>query len=117
MRISDWSSDVCSSDLHGWAMTDFAPLLQPDRGESAHTLRLVDAKTFDGWLKAQPQRVAAAVAAPRFAGKGYGLANLPSDKDADDRSTVLGVAHVGKLTHGCLSKARERPPQGACLLA
>src|SRR3546814_3738084 len=79
-------------------MTDFAPLLQPDRGESAHTLRLVDAKTFDGWLKAQPQRVAAAVAAQRFAGKGYELAILPGDKDADDWSVVLGVANVGELS-------------------
>src|SRR3546814_281845 len=27
MRISDWSSDVCSSDLHGYAMTRFAASL------------------------------------------------------------------------------------------
>src|SRR3546814_16743403 len=94
-------------------MTDFAPLLQPDRGESAHTLRLVDAKTFDGWLKAQPQRVAAAVAAQRFAGKGYELAILPGDKDADDWSVVLGVANVGELSPWCLAKAAERLPAGA----
>src|SRR3546814_12708166 len=85
MRISDWSSDVCSSDL--------------------------------GWLKAQPQRVAAAVAAQRFAGKGYELAILPGDKDADDWSVVLGVANVGELSPWCLAKAAERLPEGAYRLA
>src|SRR3546814_13157519 len=98
-------------------MTDFAPLLQPDRGESAHTLRLVDAKTFDGWLKAQPQRVAAAVAAQRFAGKGYERATLPGDMDADDWSVVLGVAKVGELTPWCLPKAADPLPDGADRLA
>src|SRR3546814_12983629 len=45
MRISDWSSDVCSSDLHGGTIDKFvgdavvafwgAPLSRPDDGERA----------------------------------------------------------------------------------
>src|SRR3546814_16153358 len=30
MRISDWSSDVCSSDLSIWAHRSFAPALLPE---------------------------------------------------------------------------------------
>src|SRR3546814_13375863 len=35
MRISDWSSDVCSSDLHTWTSSDssagtFVPLTDPE---------------------------------------------------------------------------------------
>src|SRR3546814_4433306 len=38
MRISDWSSDVCSSDLIE-ALTSFAPLHQPKSIALIHTLR------------------------------------------------------------------------------
>src|SRR3546814_5109614 len=34
MRISDWSSDVCSSDLKGMAWFDFAALCEGPRGAS-----------------------------------------------------------------------------------
>src|SRR3546814_11030469 len=34
MRISDWSSDVCSSDL-GRALTEDAPKQQAERGDTA----------------------------------------------------------------------------------
>ena len=42
-------------------MTDFASLLQPDRGEPAHAIHLVDKDSFADWLKRQPR------AAPRLA--------------------------------------------------
>src|SRR3546814_18712681 len=79
--------------------------------------RRVDAKAFDDGLKAQPQRVAAEVASQRFAGKGYELAILPGDKDADDWSVVLGISNVGELSPWCLAKAAERLPEGAYRLA
>src|SRR3546814_5294504 len=42
MRISDWSSDVCSSDLHRIARRVRSPLLHPDMmsGSSAKKIRL-----------------------------------------------------------------------------
>lgn len=38
-------------------MTEVAPLLQPDRGQRATALHLVDRKAFDAWLAARPERV------------------------------------------------------------
>lgn len=97
-------------------MSNLSNLLQPDRGESAHALQLVDAKTFDGWLKAQPERTAALIEAQRFAGKGHELAILPGSK-SDEWSAVLGVADVAALSPWCLAKAAERLPAGQYRLA
>lgn len=79
-------------------------------------LRLVDAKTFEDWLKAQPQKIAAAVKAQRFQGKGYELAILPGETE-DGWSAVLGVANVEELSPWCLAKAAERLPEGSYRLA
>src|SRR3546814_12593071 len=37
MRISDWSSDVCSSDLHAYLPNPIVPGSQSDSGEYATT--------------------------------------------------------------------------------
>ncbi|MEG3165635.1 leucyl aminopeptidase family protein [Sphingomonas sp. PB2P19] len=50
-------------------MTDFSTLLQPDRGQAATAITLVDPAALDGWLLAQPPAVRAAVAGQRFAAK------------------------------------------------
>ena len=42
---------------------DLAALLQPDRGEPATALHLVDKKSFEDWFKAQPERVRTALSA------------------------------------------------------
>src|SRR3546814_4709995 len=72
MRISDWSSDVCSSDLEFHvvhccnrvdSMTDYSALLKPDQGQAAHSLHLIDSKRFEDWLKTQPERCRAALSA------------------------------------------------------
>ena len=91
-------------------MTDLSPLLQPDRGEPATALHLVDRKGFDEWLKAQPDRVRSALAAQGFRGEGYQLAIVPGDKA--DWSAVLGVANVDELSPWCLAKAAETLPEG-----
>src|SRR3546814_19124228 len=45
MRISDWSSDVCSSDLQSRRSTDRRP--EGRRGDRAHRVRLVDSDHAD----------------------------------------------------------------------
>ena len=92
-------------------MSDLSDLLRPDKGESATALHLVDKDGFDGWLKAQPERVRGAAAAQSFKGEGFQLAILPGDKAG--WSAVLGVANVDELSPWCLAKAAEALPEGS----
>lgn len=91
-------------------MTEVSALLQPDKGQPATALHLVDKKGFDAWLKGQPARIRQAVSAQGFRGEGYQLAILPGDKA--DWSAVLGVANVDELSPWCLAKAAESLPEG-----
>ena len=50
-------------------MTDFAPLLQPDRGQDARAIHLVDEKSFEDWAKSRPAEDRALLSAHRFDGK------------------------------------------------
>jgi leucyl aminopeptidase len=72
-------------------MTDFASLLQPDRGEAALALSLITADGFADWLKAQPEQVRTLAAAARFKGKPGELLLLPGRKDGE-WSAILGAA-------------------------
>src|SRR3954469_4775123 len=92
-------------------MADLSSLLQPDKGEPATLLRLVDRKGFETWLKGQPARVRQAAAAQGFRAEGYQLAILPGER-ADDWSAALGVANVDALSPWCLAKAAESLPEG-----
>jgi leucyl aminopeptidase len=87
-----------------------ATLLQADKGQPAIALRLVDERSFGGWLKAQPERARQAAAAQGFKGEGYQLAILPGEQA--DWSAVLGVANVDALSPWCLAKAAESLPEG-----
>jgi leucyl aminopeptidase len=91
-------------------MTDLPLLLQPDKGQPATALHLVDKKGLDAWLKAQPARVRQAASAQGFRGEGYQLAILPGEKA--DWSAALGVANVDELSPWCLAKAAESLPEG-----
>ena len=96
-------------------MTDLAPLLQPDRGQPATLLHLVDKKTFEDWLKAQPDRSRQAIHAQGFKGEGFQLAILP---DAGEGwAAVLGVANVEELSPWCLAKSAESLPEGTYRVA
>ena len=112
-------------------MTDLSGLLQPDKGQPAIALQLVDKKCFEAWLKAQPERVRQAAAAQGFKGEGFQLAILPDDRQVRaspqpaatsggrgglaDRhwSAALGVADVDELSPWCLAKAAESLPEGS----
>jgi leucyl aminopeptidase len=92
-------------------MNSRTALLQPDKGQPATSLHLVDQKSFDGWLAAQPPRVRNAVGASGFKAEGFQFAILPGDT-ADEWSAVLGVENVDTLGIWCLSKAADLLPEG-----
>lgn len=97
-------------------MTDFSPMLQPDKGQPARTIHIVDKAGFDSWLTAQPGRARAAVAAQRLKADGYAHAILPGDA-ADDWSVVTIVANVSSLSSWCLAKLAAVLPAGTYRLA
>ncbi|SFN76565.1 M17 family metallopeptidase [Sphingomonas sp. OK281] len=69
-------------------MTDFASMLQPDRGQPARTIHVVHPDAYEGWLAKQSQRVRTTAAAHRLTGKPGDRAVLPGET-ADDWSMLL----------------------------
>jgi leucyl aminopeptidase len=97
-------------------MTDFAPLLQPDRGQTATPIHLVDKNSFEDWAKSRPAEDRTLLSAHRFDGKsGYAFALLPRGKDAFE--VVSAVADVEKLSPWCLAKLASSLPEGTYRLA
>jgi leucyl aminopeptidase len=97
-------------------MTDYAPMLQPDKGQSAHTIHLVNPDGLSDWLKGLPDRERQSVTAQGFAGKEAELAIITGE-EADAWSAVIGVANPEKLSSWCLAKAAETLPAGEYRLA
>ena len=95
-------------------MTDTHALIQPDRGQPATTLHLVDKQTIAAWLKglSGPQR--AALAAQKFEGGGFEHAIVP---EGDAWFAVGGVANAAALSSWCLAKLAEVLPAGTYRLA
>jgi leucyl aminopeptidase len=91
-------------------MTDLSQLLQPDRGQPATSLHLIDKAGLDAWLKGQPERVRAAARAQNFKAEAHQLAILPGERE--EWSAVLGVASREGLSEWCLAKAAEGLPEG-----
>ncbi|MDR6115478.1 MULTISPECIES: leucyl aminopeptidase family protein [unclassified Sphingomonas] len=89
-------------------MTDFAPLLQPDRGQSAHAITLLTADGFDGWLGRQPAATRALAAAQRFSAKPNSHILVPQD---DGIAVVAGVADPA--APWALAKLAETLPEGS----
>jgi leucyl aminopeptidase len=90
-------------------MTDKHALIQPDRGQQATPIHLVDKKGLEAFTKALsgPQR--AALAAQKFEGEGFSHAILP---DGDSWSVVAGVADASALSSWCMAKLAEVLPAG-----
>lgn len=95
-------------------MTDKHALIQPDRGQAAIPLHLVDKAGLDDWLKrlSGPQR--AALAGQKFEGGGFETAIVP---DGEGWFAVGGVANVASLSSWCLAKLAEVLPAGIYRLA
>ncbi|MEO5809026.1 MAG: leucyl aminopeptidase family protein, partial [Sphingomicrobium sp.] len=97
-------------------MTEFAALLQPDRGGAAHLIHLVDKDSFDGWAKRQPKARRALIDAARFDGKtGFQYLVLPTEGQAVE--IVSTVANVAELSPWCLARLGEALPAGSYRLA
>ena len=91
-------------------MTDKHALIQPDRGQKATPLHLVDKQGLDDFTKGLSAQQRAALAAQKFEGDGYSHAFLPGD--GDEWSVVAGVADPQKLSSWCMAKLAEVLPAG-----
>ena len=95
-------------------MTKKSDLIQPDRGQAATAIHLVDKTGFDNWAKALSTGQRAALAAQNFDGSGYQVGIVP---DGDGWFVVGGVANPASLSSWCLAKLAEVLPEGTYRLA
>ena len=95
-------------------MTDNQTLIQPDRGQAATAIHLVNKDGFAAWAQAlsAPQR--ASLAAQKFEGGGFQVGIVP---DGDSWFAVGGVADPAKLSSWCLARLAEVLPAGTYRLA
>jgi len=97
-------------------MTVYDSMLQPDKGQSAHTLSPMNVGGFENWFKNLPDRVRQSIKAQGFSGKDGEVAIVTGD-DREGWSAAVGVADPEKLTNWCLAKAAEALPTGEYRLA
>ncbi|MBT2186895.1 leucyl aminopeptidase family protein [Sphingobium nicotianae] len=97
-------------------MTDPADLVRPDTGQAAHLIHLVDARSHDDWLNAQPDRHRAALLAQGFKASAFAHAILPGEQP-EDWAVVAAVADTDALSSWCLAKLADVLPEGSYKLA
>ena len=97
-------------------MTNYHALIQPDNGQIATLIHVVDKNSFEGWLKDQSDAVRVAVRAQKFVGGAGDLAILPGTK-ADEFAVVAGVSDADKLGFWSLAKSSDALPEGTYRLA
>jgi leucyl aminopeptidase len=90
-------------------MSDRTDLIQPDRGQEAIPIHLVNKERFESWAKtlSRPQR--AALAAQKFDGGGYQVGIVP---DGDGWFAAGGVANPDELSSWCMARLAEALPAG-----
>ena len=90
-------------------MSDKNALIQPDRGQKAIPVHLVDKDSLEGFLKecTGPQR--AVLEAQKFKAEGYDHAIVP---DGEGWAVVAGVANAGELSSWCMARLAEVLPAG-----
>ena len=90
-------------------MIDKNALIQPDKGQPATAIHLIDKAGLPAFVKglSAPQR--AALAAQKFEGDGYSYAIVP---DGDHWFVVSGVANTESLSSWCMAKLAEVLPAG-----
>ncbi|MBH5323312.1 leucyl aminopeptidase family protein [Aurantiacibacter sediminis] len=95
-------------------MTIATDLIQPDRGQDATAIHLVNTDSFQEFAQglSGPQR--AALAAQKFKGGGYDVAIVP---DGESWFAVGGVADPAELSSWCLAKLAETLPAGTYRVA
>ncbi|MEZ5680269.1 MAG: leucyl aminopeptidase family protein [Erythrobacter sp.] len=90
-------------------MADTTPLIQPDKGQGATDIHLVNRTSFPEWVKRLSAGQRAALAAQKFDGSGYQVGIVP---DGDGFFAVGGVANPDVLSSWCLAKLAEVLPEG-----
>jgi leucyl aminopeptidase len=89
-------------------------LVQPDRGQAAITIHLIDKAGFDGWQKSLTAAQRASLIGAKFKGEAGAQAIVP---DGDGWAVAAGVADLKLLKSWCLAKLAETLPAGAYRLA
>ncbi|MGN3973876.1 leucyl aminopeptidase family protein [Tsuneonella sp. SYSU-LHT278] len=90
-------------------MSKATDLIQPDRGQKAVPIHLVNKDGFADWAKALTRGQRAALEAQKFDGSGYQVGIVP---DGDDWFAVGGVADPESLSSWCMAKLAEALPEG-----
>ena len=90
-------------------MADKADLIQPDRGQKAILIHLVNKDGFPDWVKTLSGGQRTALNAQKFDGSGYQVGIVP---DGDSWFAVGGVADPDKLSSWCMAKLAETLPEG-----
>ena len=90
-------------------MADTTPLIQPDRGQDAIAIHLVNKDGFAEWAKSLSSGQRAALEAQKFDGNGYQVGIIP---DGDSWFAVGGVANPDELSSWCMAKLAEALPEG-----
>ena len=94
----------------GPTMTDSQALIQPDRGQDAIDIHLVNKDGYADWSKRLNAGQRAALEAQKFDGSGYQVGIVP---DGDGWFAVGGVADPEDLSSWCMAKLAETLPAGA----
>jgi len=84
-------------------------LIQPDRGQPAIDIHLVNKDGYPAWAKRLTKGQRAALDAQKFDGGGYQVGVVP---DGDRWFVVGGVSDPAKLSSWCMAKLAEALPSG-----
>jgi leucyl aminopeptidase len=95
-------------------MAEKDALIQPDRGQKATEIQLVDKNTFESWLKGLNPAQRASAEAQKFKGGAYETAIIPY---GDGWFAAGGVADANALSSWCTAKLGEQLPAGTYRLA
>jgi leucyl aminopeptidase len=95
-------------------MTDPTALIQPDRGQDAIAIRLVNKDGFADFAKGLGEAQRASLAAQKFEGSAGQVAIVP---DGAGWFAAAGVAKPDALSSWCLAKLAEELPEGLYRLA
>src|SRR5690349_6758185 len=95
-------------------MSKSPALIQPDRGQPAIAIHLVNKDGFAAWIQARTAGQRAALEAQKFDGGAYQVGIVP---EGDGWFAVGGVADPARLSSWCLAKLAEALPAGTYRLA
>ena len=90
-------------------MADKTLLIQPDKGQEATDIHLVNREGFAEWVKKLSAGQRAALAAQKFDGSGSQVAIVP---DGDRFFAVGAVPNPQVLSSWCLARLAEVLPEG-----